>query len=264
MDTLSASVLRDRKPQIGIVLGSGLGALADRIEEAETLPYSDIPGFPVSTAPGHKGRFVFGTIGSKEVVLMDGRVHLYEGYTPQQVVMPIRLMRQMGVDTVILTNASGGIRRDLHAGDLMLLTDHISSLVPSPLRGENDPALGVRFPDMRHVYDEDLQRLFRQTAKALDIPLKSGVYIQLQGPAFETPAEIRAFRTLGADAVGMSTVFEVIAASHCGLPVLGLAMITNMAAGVLNKPLSGAEVNEIAEKRGGVFRSYVKTLVSML
>ena len=156
MDTLSASVLRDRKPQIGIVLGSGLGALADRIEEAETLPYSDIPGFPVSTAPGHKGRFVFGTIGSKEVVLMDGRVHLYEGYTPQQVVMPIRLMRQMGVDTVILTNASGGIRRDLHAGDLMLLTDHISSLVPSPLRGENDPALGVRFPDMRHVYDEDL------------------------------------------------------------------------------------------------------------
>lgn len=138
MDTLSASVLRDRKPQIGIVLGSGLGALADRIEGAEALSYSDIPGFPVSTAPGHKGRFVFGTIGDKEVVLMDGRVHLYEGYTPQQVVMPIRLMRQMGIHTVLLTNASGGIRRDLHAGDLMLLTDHISSLVPSPLRGEND------------------------------------------------------------------------------------------------------------------------------
>lgn len=132
MDTLSASVLRDRKPQIGIVLGSGLGALAERIEGAEALPYSDIPGFPVSTAPEHKGRFVFGTIGDKEVVLMDGRVHLYEGYTPQQVVMPIRLMRQMGIHTVLLTNASGGIRRDLHAGDLMLLTDHISSLVPSP------------------------------------------------------------------------------------------------------------------------------------
>ena len=184
MDTLSASVLRDRKPQIGIVLGSGLGAPCRQNRRGQRLYLTAIyPGFfPVSTAPGHKGRFVFGTIGGKEVVLMDGRVHLYEGYTAQQVVMPIRLMRQMGIHTVLLTNASGGIRRDLHAGDLMLLTDHISSLVPSPLRGENDPSLGVRFPDMRHVYDEDLQRLFRQTAKALDIPLKSGVYIQLQGP----------------------------------------------------------------------------------
>lgn len=151
---------------------------------------------------------------------MDGRVHLYEGYTPQQVVMPIRLMRQMGIHTVLLTNASGGIRRDLHAGDLMLLTDHISSLVPSPLRGENDSSLGVRFPDMRHVYDEDLQHLFRQTAKALDIPLKSGVYIQLQGPAFETPAEIKMCAALGADAVGMSTAIEAQAAgtADCAWP----------------------------------------------
>lgn len=264
MDTLSASVLRDRKPQIGIVLGSGLGALAERIEGAEALPYSDIPGFPVSTAPGHKGRFVFGTIGDKEVVLMDGRVHLYEGYTPQQVVMPIRLMRQMGIHTVLLTNASGGIRRDLHAGDLMLLTDHISSLVPSPLRGENDPALGVRFPDMRHVYDEDLQRLFRQTAKALDIPLKSGVYIQLQGPAFETPAEIKMCAALGADAVGMSTAIEAQAARHCELRVAGVSCITNLASGLLDCPLTSEEVGETAAKVAENFQSLILETVKRM
>ena len=260
--------------EIAIVLGSGLGALAERIEGAEALPYSDIPGFPVSTAPEHKGRFVFGTIGDKEVVLMDGRVHLYEGYTPQQVVMPIRLMRQMGIHTVLLTNASGGIRRDLHAGDLAVERVHevgvldrrdvISSLVPSPLRGENDPSLGVRFPDMRHVYDEDLQRLFRQTAKALDIPLKSGVYIQLQGPAFETPAEIKMCAALGADAVGMSTAIEAQAARHCGLRVAGVSCITNLASGLLDCPLTSEEVGETAAKVAENFQSLILETVKRM
>lgn len=264
MNTSTASVLSNKHPQIGIVLGSGLGALADKIEVTETLSYSDIPGFPVSTAPGHKGRFVFGTVGNKEVVLMDGRVHLYEGYTPQQVIMPIRLMRQMGVHTLILTNASGGIRRDLQAGDLMLLTDHISSLVPSPLQGENDPALGVRFPDMRHVYDADLQRLFRQMAKALQISLKSGVYIQLQGPAFETPAEIKMCASLGADAVGMSTAIEAQAARHCGLRVAGISCITNLASGLLDCPLTAEEIGETAAKVAEQFQSLILETVKRM
>lgn len=255
MNTLAATVLSQRKPQVGIVLGSGLGALANRIENPEILYYKDIPDFPVSTAPGHKGRFVFGHIEHKEVVLMDGRVHLYEGYTPQQVVMPIRLMRQMGVETLILTNASGGIRRDLQAGDFMLLTDHISCLVPSPLQGKNDPNLGVRFPDMRHVYDPQLQQLFRQTAKELHIPLKSGVYIQLQGPAFETPAEIRMCAAMGADAVGMSTAIEAQAARHCGLRVAGISCITNLASGLLDCPLTSEEVGETADRVAASFQT---------
>ena len=251
-------------PKVALVLGSGLGDYAEEIRVEAELDYHEIDGFPVSTVPGHAGKFIFGWIGSVPVVCMKGRVHFYEGYPVSDVVLPIRLMKRMGAELLFLTNASGGINPSFSAGDLMLLTDHISSLVPSPLRGENDPSLGVRFPDMRHVYDEDLQRLFRQTAKALDIPLKSGVYIQLQGPAFETPAEIKMCAALGADAVGMSTAIEAQAARHCGLRVAGVSCITNLASGLLDCPLTSEEVGETAAKVAEDFQSLILETVKRM
>ena len=265
--TQSAAYLREKlpfTPEIGIVLGSGLGPLAEEIEQPVCIPYGDIPFFKVSTAPDHAGRLVCGTLSGRRVVCMQGRLHGYEGYAPDEIAYPVYVLKELGVQALIVTNASGGINTAFEVGDFMLIDDHINLTGKSPLTGANDAALGTRFPDMSFAYAPALREKALAAAEKSDTALRRGVYIGVNGPQFETPAEIRAFRTLGADAVGMSTVFEVIAASHCGLPVLGLAMITNMAAGVLNKPLSGAEVNEIAEKRGGVFRSYVKTLVSML
>ena len=254
----------DFKPDIALVLGSGLGGLADEIETEYEIDYGDIPDFPVSTAPGHKGRFLFGKLCGKNIAAMQGRVHLYEGYTPEQIVMPIRLLRALGAEILILTNACGGISKGLSRGDLMMIDDHISSFIPSPLTGPNDEKTGPRFPDMTFAYAPALRDKADEAAKDCGLTLRHGVYCGVNGPQFETPAEIRMFRLLGADAVGMSTVNEAIAAAHCGLPAVGIAMITNMAAGVLMQPLSGAEVNEIAMRRGADFRRLVTALVARL
>ena len=206
----------DFVPEVAVVLGSGLGGFADMVKQTAVVPYSEIPGFPVSTAPGHAGRFVFGYVEETPVVVMQGRVHLYEGYTPHDVVLPVRLMKAMGAKILFVTNASGGIRGDLTAGTLMSITDHISALIPNPLIGANIDELGVRFPDMSNAYDKGLRAILRETAKKDGIDLKEGVYIQFTGPSYESPADIRASRAMGADAVGMSTVVEVIAANHAG------------------------------------------------
>lgn len=264
MDTLQKDVLTQFNPEIGIVLGSGLGALADEIDAQYKIPYSDIPDFPVSTAPSHKGQFVFGTIGDKKVVIMQGRVHLYEGYTPQQVVAPIRLMKKMGVKILFLTNASGGINKTFNIGDFMMITDHISTFVPSPLRGKNDDSLGVRFPDMSKVYSKRLQKIISSTALENGIQLRRGVYIQLSGPAFETPAEIKMCSALGADAVGMSTAIEAQAARHCSIEVCGISCITNLACGMLDKPISSEEVTETANRVAGDFKTLIKESVKRM
>lgn len=264
MDTLQKDVLTQFHPEIGIVLGSGLGALADEIDAQYKIPYSDIPDFPVSTAPSHKGQFVFGTIGDKKVVIMQGRVHLYEGYTPQQVVAPIRLMKKMGVKILFLTNASGGINKTFNIGDFMMITDHISTFVPSPLRGENDDSLGVRFPDMSEVYSKRLQKIISSTASENGIQLRRGVYIQLPGPAFETPAEIKMCSALGTDAVGMSTAIEAQAARHCSIEVCGISCITNLACGMLDKPISSEEVTETANRVAGDFKTLIKESVKRM
>lgn len=247
----------DFKPLVALVLGSGLGGYADEIRVVETLDYSEIEGFPVSTVPGHKGRFVFGYVGEVPVVVMQGRVHYYEGYSIQDVVLPTRLMKMMGAKVLFLTNASGGINYDFAPGDFMLITDQISSFVPSPLIGQNIEELGPRFCDMSEVYDKDLREIIRLSAKKLDIPLKEGVYVQLTGPAFETPAEIRMCRTLGADAVGMSTVCEAVAANHMGMKICGISCISNLACGMTDNPLSHAEVQETADRVAPLFKKLI-------
>ena len=247
----------DFVPEIALILGSGLGCFADNIKVVKTIDYSELKGFPVSTVKGHKGRFVFGYIGEVPVVCMQGRVHYYEGYEMEDVVLPTRLMKLMGAKTLVLTNAAGGINPDFKAGDLMLITDHISSFVPSALRGENLELLGTRFPDMSNVYDTDLQNIIISTAEEQGIDLKKGVYLQASGPNFETPAEIKMFGALGADAVGMSTACEAMAAVHAGMKVAGISLITNMAAGIQKTPLSHEEVKETAEKTS-------KTLTNLL
>lgn len=251
-------------PEIAIVLGSGLGALADKIDIECIIPYSEISDMPISTAPDHKGQFVFGKIGEKSVVLMQGRIHLYEGYTPQQVVMPIRLMHEMGAKTLILTNASGGINRDFSIGDFMLIDDHISMFVPSPLIGKNDDSVGVRFPNMSNAYDKELRSVIKKVAMENDIPLKHGVYTQLTGPQFESPAEIAALSALGTDAVGMSTVIEGIAANHCGMKVCGISLITNLACGILDQPISADEVCETANRVAPSFEKLIKEIVKAI
>lgn len=246
----------DFTPDIGLVLGSGLGDYAEGIKIVSTLDYKDIEGFPVSTVLGHKGRFVFGYVGNVKVVIMQGRVHYYEGYKMEDVVLPIRLMKMMGAKILFLTNAAGGVNFDFHAGDLMLISDQIC-MAPSPLIGENPDELGVRFPDMSNIYNKELREIVRQTAKRLEIPLQEGVYIQLTGPNYESPAEIRMVRTLGADAVGMSTACEAIAANHCGLKVVGISCISNMACGITDKPLTHAEVQETADRTAPLFKKLV-------
>ena len=238
----------DFKPEIALVLGSGLGDYGETIDIVATLDYHDIEGFPISTVEGHKGRFIFGYIQGVPVVCMQGRVHYYEGYAMSDVVLPTRLMKMMGAKVLFLTNAAGGLNFDFHAGDFMMITDHIMTFVPSPLIGENINELGARFPDMSDVYKKDLQDIIRGTANELGIKLQEGVYIQLTGPNYETPAEVRMCRALGADAAGMSTAAEAVAANHMGMKVCGVSCITNLGCGMLDQPLSHAEVQETADR----------------
>ena len=247
----------DFKPKAALILGSGLGEYIQEMKVVQTLDYSHIQGFPVSTVPGHKGRFVFGYVGDVPVVAMQGRVHYYEGYSISDVVLPTRLMKLMGAEVLFLTNAAGGVNFDFKAGDLMMITDQIGSFVPSPLIGPNIDELGLRFCDMSHVYDLDLQQVIRNAACKLGIDLKEGVYIQLTGPAFETPAEVRMCRTLGADAVGMSTACEAIAANHMGMKICGISCISNLGCGMTENPLTHEEVQETADRVAPLFRSLV-------
>lgn len=243
-------------PDIALILGSGLGDYADTIKQEAVLEYKDIEGFPVSTVAGHKGRFVFGYVGDVKVVVMQGRVHYYEGYSMEDVVLPVRLMKLMGAKVLFLTNAAGGVNFDYSAGDFMLISDQIC-MAPSPLIGANLDELGPRFPDMSNIYDRELRKTVRDTAASLGIKLREGVYIQLTGPNYESPAEIRMVRTLGADAVGMSTACEAIAANHCGLKTVGISCISNLACGITDKPLTHAEVQETADRAAPLFRQLV-------
>ncbi len=245
------------RPRISLVLGSGLGDYADSVRIEQILDYHDIEGFPVSTAPGHRGRFLFGYVQDVPTVIMQGRIHYYEGYPVSDVVLPIRLMGMLGAEVLFLTNASGGIQEGMRPGDFMLITDQISDFVPSPLVGPNPDALGTRFPDMSCIYAEDLREAIRRAADRTGIPLREGVYIQLTGPNYESPAEIRMCRALGADAVGMSTACEAIAANHMGMKVCGVSCISNLAAGISKSPLSHAEVQASADRAAPLFRQLV-------
>ncbi|MCI5954032.1 MAG: purine-nucleoside phosphorylase [Lachnospiraceae bacterium] len=247
----------DFEPEIAIVLGSGLGDYAEAIRVEYELPYSEIEGFPVSTVPGHAGKFIFGYIDEIPVVCMKGRVHYYEGYPITDVVLPARLMKLMGAKILFLTNAAGGVNTSFHAGDLMLIKDHISVFAPNPLIGANIDELGVRFPDMSTVYDVELQRIIKKAAKDNGIFLQEGVYAQLTGPSFESPAEIRMMRILGCDAVGMSTVVEAIAANHMGMKICGISCISNLAAGMTVNPLTHEEVQEAADMAAPNFKKLV-------
>lgn len=247
----------DFVPEVAIVLGSGLGDYAESIRVESELPYSEIEGFPVSTVPGHAGKFIFGYLEDIPVVCMKGRVHYYEGYPISDVVLPVRLMKLMGAKILFLTNAAGGVNTSFHAGDLMVIKDQISVFAPNPLIGENIEELGVRFPDMSHVYDEELQQVIRRAAKDNGIFLQEGVYTQLTGPSFESPAEIRMLRTIGCDAVGMSTVVEAIAANHMGMKICGISCICNLAAGMTVNPLNHEEVQEAADKAAPNFKKLV-------
>lgn len=251
-------------PKVAMILGSGLGDYADSIRVEKVINYSDMEGFPISTVAGHKGRFVFGYIGDVPVVIMQGRVHYYEGYSMEDVVLPTRLMGKMGAEVLFLTNASGGINLEYEAGDFMMITDHIATFVPNPLLGENLHELGVRFPDMSNIYREDLCEKIRQSAKELGILLREGVYAQLTGPSYESPAEIRMLRNMGADAVGMSTACEAIAANHMGMKVCGISCVTNMAAGVLNQPLNHEEVQETADRQSELFKKLITECITKI
>ncbi|MFP4974789.1 purine-nucleoside phosphorylase [Paenibacillus sp. CN-4] len=235
------------RPEIGLILGSGLGVLADLITEEVRIAYHDIPHFPVSTVEGHEGELLLGVIEGRRVVMMKGRFHMYEGYGPETTAFPVRVMKELGVTSLLVTNAAGGVNTDFSAGDLMLITDHLNLTGRNPLIGPNDPELGVRFPDMSSAYSRRLLDAARETAASQDYTFREGVYAGLLGPNYETPAEIVMLRRLGADAVGMSTVSETIVARHAGIEVLGISCITNMGAGILDQPLSHDEVMETAE-----------------
>lgn len=250
-------------PKVAIVLGSGLGDYAAQIQVEEEIPYSEITGFPVSTVPGHDGRFIFGYVDKVPVVCMKGRVHYYEGYEVSDVVLPTRLMKLLGAEILFLTNAAGGVNTSFHAGDLMLIKDHLAVFAPNPLIGPNIDELGTRFPDMSHVYDLELQKIIRDIAKKNGIFLQEGVYTQLTGPSYESPAEIRLLRTLGCDAVGMSTVVEAIAANHCGMRICGISCISNLAAGMSDTPLNHKEVQEAADAAAPNFKKLVTESVKV-
>ncbi len=261
---IAADHIRERikqTPQIAIVLGSGLGSLANDVEQPTQIDYADIPGFPHTTVQGHAGRLVSGMLGGKRILAMKGRFHYYEGWDISQVIFHIRVFKLLGISNLIVTNAAGGINTSFTPGDLMLITDHISLFAPSPLRGANQDEFGPRFPDMCNAYDADAGARAREIADKRGISLKEGVYAFAQGPMFETPAEIRALRMLGADAVGMSTVPEVIMARHCGMKVLGISCITNMAAGVLGQKPNHEEVMETAGRVGKDFAGLVTEIV---
>lgn len=250
----------DGKPQIAIILGSGLGPLVNALEQPIELDYSDIPGFPETTVSGHAGKLVYGILGGRQVLVMKGRFHFYEGYDISQVVFHIRVFKLLGIENLLVTNAAGGINTGFRPGDLMLITDHISLFAPSPLRGRNLEEFGTRFPDMCGVYDSSLIEAAREAARKEGIVLQEGVYAFAQGPMFETPAEIRALRVLGTDAVGMSTVPEVIAARHSGMKVLGISCITNMAAGIPGQPPNYKEVMDTARQVEKKFTSLVTSI----
>ena len=262
----SADVLAERlgafRPEVLLILGSGLGALGDRVEEPILVPYGDEPHMKCSTAPDHQGRFVFGSLAGRRVAVMQGRLHTYEGWSFADVSYPVRVLRLLGAETLIVTNAAGAVNTAFSAGDLMLITDHIKLFGVSPLWGPNPEEFGPRFPDMSRVYTPSLQEAARQAAQELNIPLRQGVYMYFPGPQYETPAEVRAARLLGADAVGMSTVPEAITAAHCGMKVLGFTLCTNMAAGVLDQPLSGEEVIAAGQAAAPRFAALVTACLS--
>jgi len=262
----SADYIRSRigsfQPEVLMILGSGLGFLADELTESIQVPYEEIPHFKPSTAPGHKGQFVFGLLEGRRVAVMQGRMHYYEGYSFPEITFAVRVLRLLGAEKMIVTNAAGCIRKDWEAGSLMLITDHIKLTLDSPLRGENLPEFGVRFPDASTIYTPEYRQLARQAADTLGLDLKEGVYMFFSGPQYETPAEIRAARVLGADAAGMSTVPEAIVARHCGMKVLGFSLLTNMAAGILDQPLSEEEVLEAAAKAKDEFSALVRKCLS--
>lgn len=250
----SVRKVTDFEPEVAIVLGSGLGDYANDIKVECEIDYKEIEGFPVSTVPGHAGKFIFGYVGDVKVVCMKGRVHYYEGYPISDVVLPTRLMRMLGARILFLTNASGGINPSFTAGDFMMLTDHVSIWAPNPLIGPNIDELGTRFPDMTHVYDADLRKIIEETAVKEGIGLKQGVYAQLTGPSFESPAEIKLLHKLGVDAVGMSTVVEAIAANHMGMKICGISCVCNLAAGMTDNPLTHEEVQAAANEAAPKFK----------
>lgn len=264
----SAEALREKlngfQPKVLLILGSGLGALGDEVEAPIIVPYEDVPNMKHSTAPDHKGQFVFGRLAGQNVAVMQGRLHAYEGWSFADASYPVRLLRLLGAETLIVTNAAGAVNTAFDVGDIMLITDHIKLFGVSPLCGPNVDEFGPRFPDMTHAYTPALQEIARNNAKTLDIRLQEGVYMYFPGPHYETPAEIRAARTLGADAVGMSTVPEVIVASHCGMKVLGFTLCTNMAAGVLDQPLTGEEVILAGKEAAPRFSALVKACLAQV
>ncbi|WP_276351810.1 purine-nucleoside phosphorylase [Cohnella caldifontis] len=252
------------KPEILLILGSGLGVLGDDLEDSVTIPYHEIPHFPISTVEGHAGELVIGRMQGRNVALMRGRFHLYEGYEAERTTLPVRVMKALGVSKLLVTNAAGGVNLGFEPGDLMVITDHINLTGRNPLVGPNDNALGVRFPDMSEAYSRRLREVAKKTASGLGFEVKEGVYVGLLGPNYETPAEIRMLRTIGGDAVGMSTVSEVIVARHAGLEVLGISCISNMAAGILDQPLSHEEVMETSEKVKDKFISLVTAVLPQM
>ncbi|WP_227766066.1 purine-nucleoside phosphorylase [Zhaonella formicivorans] len=254
----------DLQPRVGLILGSGLGSLAEEITAKKVVPYKDIPHFPVSTVEGHAGQLVFGMLGKAPVMACQGRFHYYEGYTLSEVTYSVRVMQQLGIKILIVTNAAGGINKSFKPGDLMLISDHINLMGDNPLRGKNNPEMGPRFPDMSEAYSQKLGLLAQSAAAELGINLQTGVYAGVFGPSYETPAEIRYLRTIGADAVGMSTVPEVIVANHGGMEVLGISCITNMAAGVLDRKLNHDEVIETAEKVRVKFSGLIKRILDTI
>lgn len=248
------------KVEVGLILGSGLGELGDEVEQATAIPYDNIPNFPVSTVEGHKGQLVYGTLGGKKVLAMQGRFHYYEGYSLETVTFPVRVMKALGVETVIVTNAAGGLNETFEPGELMLITDHINFTGVNPLIGPNDASMGPRFTDMSEGYDRKYQQIVRDVAKKMDLNLKEGVYMGFTGPTYETPAEIRFARVIGADAVGMSTVPEVIVARHGGMKVIGISCITNLAAG-MQATLNHEEVVETTQRVKESFKGLVKNIL---
>ena len=249
------------QPEIGIVLGSGLGDFADAIEDKVEIPYTEIPGFPVSTVKGHDRKLIFGQINSMEVCVMKGRIHYYEGYDIKEVVYPIEVLAGLGIKTIILTNAAGGVNTDFEPADLMIITDHINLMGKNPLIGPNDEDLGPRFPDMTDLYNKELVEIAENSAKKLGIDIKEGVYMYFTGPSYETAAEVRMARILGADAVGMSTVPEAIIARHRGLKILGISTITNMSTGILDTLLDHTEVVEVGKEVAGKFKELLKEII---
>jgi len=252
------------KPELGLILGTGLGGLAAQIEDPVEIPYKDIPNFLISTAPSHAGKFIFGTLCGKKMMCMSGRFHFYEGYEYQQLVAPVRVMKMMGVERLIITNAAGAVNESYRPGDIMIIKDHIKMTGASPMCGPNADDFGPRFFDMSDAYSRDMRAVARECAERSPMNIHEGVYFFFTGPQYETPSEVRAARILGGDAVGMSTVTETLTAAHCGMPVLGFSMISNMACGILDQPLSEEEVTEMAQKAGPQFAEYLADVIRSL